>query len=78
MGVPTHSVCIITCLLLVSLHFIAIPTPFLNFKFLFLVSLSTVVLNSTDRLKNIWLPKGMHLGTQWFKIQNTKKTTSTL
>ena len=37
-----------------------------------LVSLSTVVLNSTDRPKNTWLPKGMHLDTQWYKIQNTK------
>ena len=33
---------------------------------------STVVLNSRDHPKNIWLLKGMHLGTQWFKIQNTK------
>ena len=31
-----------------------------------------VVLNSRDRPKNIWLPKGMHLGIQWFKNQNMK------
>ena len=31
-----------------------------------------VVLNSGDPPKNIWLPKGMHLDTQWYKIQNTK------
>ena len=31
-----------------------------------------VVLNSWDRPKNIWLPKGMHLDTQWYKNQNTK------
>ena len=37
-----------------------------------LLSLSTVLLNSRDRPKNIWLLEGMHLGTQWFKIQNTK------
>ena len=36
------------------------------------VSLSTVVLNSRDRPENTWLPKGMHLDTQWYKIQNTK------
>ena len=35
-------------------------------------SLSTVVLNSRDRLENIWLSKEMHLDTQWYKIQNTK------
>ena len=28
--------------------------------------LSMVVLNSRDRPKNIWLPKEMHLDTQWY------------
>ena len=36
------------------------------------ISLNMVVLNSRDRHENIWLPKGMHLHTQWYKIQNTK------
>ena len=31
-----------------------------------------VVLNSRDRSKNIWLPKGMHFDKQWYKNQNTK------
>ena len=39
---------------------------------LLIKSLSTVVLNSRDRAENLWLLKGMHLGTQWFKIQNMK------
>ena len=36
------------------------------------LSLSTVVFNSRNQPKNIWLPKGMHLDTLWYKIQNTK------
>ena len=31
-----------------------------------------IELNSRDWLTNIWLPKGMHLDTQWYKIQNMK------
>ena len=36
------------------------------------LSLSTLVLNSRDRPKNIWFPNRMHLDKQLYKNQNTK------
>ena len=36
------------------------------------ISLSTVVLNSRDWPKNVWLPKRMHLHKHRYKNQNTK------
>ena len=41
-------------------------------KTVLLLSLSTVVLNSRYQPENMWFPKGMHLDTQWYKIQNMK------
>ena len=76
MGVPTHSVCMIT-LLLVSLLFIAILTPFLIFKFLFISSLLTFYCRigphlsalklETSRLYNLI----MHVPRPFFKLRRS-------
>ena len=36
------------------------------------ISLSMLVLNSTDQPENVWLPKRMHLDNQHYKNQNMK------
>ena len=55
-----------------KLHLIHGKKLYISIFIITYLSLSTVVLNSRDRPENIWLLKGMHLDTQWYKIQSAK------